>query len=358
MELANTVAMRLANVSATTKNIAGGEIVRDAKGNPTGVFKDNAMNYIYKVVADPPAELKDRALETAMKFVAAKGVTSVQNMGTWDELATFRRAHDRGTLTTRIAASVPLSTWARLRDEISKNGHGDKWLRIGGLKGFVDGSLGSHTAAMLAPFSDKPTDKGFFVTPLDSLLDFTMNADRNGLQVMVHAIGDRAIREQLNIFEKVEKQNGNRDRRFRIEHAQHIDRQDIARFGKLKIIPSMQPYHCIDDGRWAEKVIGMADIDIRLKSPEAKEAMISRLIFTSIRVNGCSPLLLNFGSKPFNPGTNRSSLSNSSISGLAPATKKLIPSTLNKIVPRRRHSRHFENNRSRSGSNSCKWAKQ
>ncbi len=256
MNLANTAAMRLANISAATKNVAGGEIIRDAKGNPTGVFKDNAMNYIYKVVADPPSELKDLALENAMKFVASKGVTSVQNMGSWDELATFRRAQKRGTLTTRIYANVPLSTWATLRDEVAKNGYGDKWLRIGGLKGFVDGSLGSHTAAMLAPFSDKPTDSGFYITPLDSLFQYTLNADKNGLQVMVHAIGDRAIREQLNIFEKVEKQNGSRDRRFRIEHAQHIAPQDIARFATLKVIPSMQPYHCIDDGRWAEKVIG------------------------------------------------------------------------------------------------------
>ena len=120
--LANTAAMTLANVTATTKNIAGGEIVRDAKGNPTGVFKDNAMNLVYKVVADPPAEMKDRALENAMKFVNSKGVTSVQHMGTWDELTTFRRAQKRGVLTTRISANTPLSTWANLRDEVAKNG--------------------------------------------------------------------------------------------------------------------------------------------------------------------------------------------------------------------------------------------
>ncbi|MBL7817312.1 MAG: amidohydrolase [Saprospiraceae bacterium] len=256
MSLANSAAMRLANISAQTSDIKGGEIIRDAQGKPTGVFKDNAMDYIYKVVADPPKEMKDRALVNAMQFVASKGVTSVQHMGTWDELATFRRAREQGTLTTRIYANVPLSTWARLRDEVATKGLGDKWLRIGGLKGFVDGSLGSHTAAMLAPFSDKPSDSGLFVTPLDSLFSFTLNADKNKLQVMVHAIGDKAIREQLTVFENVEKQNGRRDRRFRIEHAQHIHPQDIARFAMLKVIPSMQPYHAIDDGRWAEKVIG------------------------------------------------------------------------------------------------------
>ncbi len=149
-----------------------------------------------------------------------------------------------------------LSDWARLRDDIQRNGRGDEWLRIGGLKGFVDGSLGSHTAAMLAPFTDAPGDSGFFVTPPDSLYAWTKAADAAGLQVMVHAIGDRAIRTQLDIFERVAKENGARDRRFRIEHAQHIAPADIRRFGTLGVIASMQPYHAIDDGRWATNVIG------------------------------------------------------------------------------------------------------
>ena len=256
MGVANSAAMKVAQVSAATKDTVGGAIVRDGKGNPTGIFKDNAMNIIMKAITDPAPEMKDRAVEAAMKLFASKGVTSVHNMGTWDELEVFRRNQKNGKLTTRIYANVPLSTWARLRDEIAKNGRGDKWLRIGGLKGFVDGSLGSHTAVMLESFIDKPSDKGLFITPLDSLMDYTLNADKNGLNIMVHAIGDKAIREQLTIFEKVTKQNGDHDRRFRIEHAQHINYQDIPRFAALKIIPSMQPYHAIDDGCWAEKVIG------------------------------------------------------------------------------------------------------
>jgi hypothetical protein len=139
---------------------------------------------------------------------------------------------------------------------VAARGRGDVWLRIGRLKGFVDGSLGSHTAAMLEPFTDAPNDRGLFVTPPESLYARTSGADKAGLQVAVHAIGDSAIRTQLNIFERVERENGARDRRFRIEHAQHIAPTDIPRFAKLGVIASMQPYHAIDDGRWAEKVIG------------------------------------------------------------------------------------------------------
>lgn len=256
MGLANTVAMKTAGVNALTKNIEGGTIIRDAKGNPTGIFKDNAMDLIGKVTVDPPAALKDKALEAAMAYVAERGVTSIQNMGSWDELSTFRRAQATGELKTRIFAAVPLSTWQRLRDTITKSGRGDKWLQIGGLKGFSDGSLGSHTAAMLEPYTDKPGDKGLNVTPLKDLYNYVSGADKAGLQVMIHAIGDRGNREILDIYEKVMSEDGPRDRRFRIEHAQHIHPNDIPRFGKLGVIASMQPYHCIDDGRWAEPLIG------------------------------------------------------------------------------------------------------
>jgi predicted amidohydrolase YtcJ len=124
------------------------------------------------------------------------------------------------------------------------------------LKGFADGSLGSHTAAFLEPFSDAPDDRGLLVTPPDQLFEWTAGAARASLQVAVHAIGDRAIRRQLDIFEKVSRDAGLTDARFRIEHAQHIAPADVARFGRLGVIASMQPYHAIDDGRWAEKVIG------------------------------------------------------------------------------------------------------
>jgi predicted amidohydrolase YtcJ len=191
-----------------------------------------------------------------MRYVAANGVTSVHNMGSWDDVAIFERAHAAGRLRTRLYAAVPLASWERLREAVRSRGRGDAWLRIGGLKGFVDGSLGSHTAAMLEPFTDDPTNRGLFVTTPDDLYRRTSGADKAGLHVIVHAIGDRAIRTQLDIFERVGGENGPRDRRFRIEHAQHIAPSDIPRFATLGVIASMQPYHAIDDGRWAERVIG------------------------------------------------------------------------------------------------------
>lgn len=256
MHLANTAALNAAKVTRGTPDVAGGEIVRDANGEPTGIFKDNAMDLVGRVVPATPPELEDRALDTAMTYVASHGVTSVHNMGSWNDLAIFERAHAANRLRTRIYAAVPLATWERLRDTVSAKGTGDHWLRIGGLKGFVDGSLGSHTALMVDGFTDAPHDRGLFVTTPDNLYAWTSGADKAGLHVIVHAIGDRAIATQLGIFERVAQENGARDRRFRIEHAQHIGAQEIAEFGRIGVIASMQPYHAIDDGRWADKVIG------------------------------------------------------------------------------------------------------
>lgn len=256
MALANSAALRAAGVTAATADVEGGEIVRGPGREPTGILKDNAMELVDRTVPAPTREQQDRALDAAMRYVAEQGVTSVQHMGGWDDLAAFRRAHDAGRLRTRISAAVPLSTWQRLRDEVAAHGRGDEWLRIGSLKGFVDGSLGSHTALMHQPFSDAPADSGLLVTPAEDLYAWTHGADQAGLQVMVHAIGDRANTLILDIFERVAREDGARDRRFRVEHAQHLRPADIPRFGRLGVIPSMQPYHTIDDGRWAEKFIG------------------------------------------------------------------------------------------------------
>ena len=256
MALANTLALVAGKVSKATAEVDGGTIVRDAAGEPTGILKDNAQSYVN--AAEPPRsnELSDRALLAAMKYVSGQGVTSVHNMGGFDDLATFDRARAAGSLITRIYAVTPISRWERLRDTVAARGKGDEWIRIGGLKGFVDGSLGSHTAAMLAPFTDTPADSGLLVNTESDLYEWTSKADKSGLQLIVHAIGDRAIRTQLDIFERVARENGVKDRRLRIEHAQHIAPADVPRFGKLGVIPSMQPYHAIDDGRWATAVIG------------------------------------------------------------------------------------------------------
>ncbi len=256
MVLANSRALNLAGVTADTEDVAGGEIVRDEAGNPTGVLKDNAMELVYRVMPEPSDDQLDRALAAISAHVAAQGVTTVHDMAGWQSLATYRRARAADTLATRVYSVVPLRDWQRLADEVANAGRGDEWLRIGGLKGFMDGSLGSHTAAFFEPFTDTPDDRGFFINELEDMARWVQAADASGLHIMVHAIGDRAISALLDIYADTVAANGEKDRRFRIEHAQHIHRDDIARFSELAVIASMQPYHAIDDGRWAERVIG------------------------------------------------------------------------------------------------------
>lgn len=272
MALANSRALALAGVTAATPDVDGGAVVRDGAGAPTGVLKDNAMGLVERAVPAPTPALADRALDAAMAYVAAQGVTAVHHLGTWDELAVLERARAAGRLRTRVYAGVPLGTWERLRDTVAAwraagrtlpgpgpggaGRAGDAWLAIGNLKGYVDGSLGSHTAAMLAPFTDAPGDAGLFVTPPESLAAWTRGAAAAGLQVSVHAIGDRAIRTQLDVYERVARALGPADRRWRIEHAQHLAAADVPRFAALGVVASMQPYHAIDDGRWADRVIG------------------------------------------------------------------------------------------------------
>ena len=256
MALANSKALELAGVTTDVADVAGGTIVRDAQGRLTGIFKDNAMGLISHAIPDPTPEQFDRGLNAAMDYVLARGVTTIQHMGGWGDVEVFDRGQRDKRLKVRISAAVPLSTWQRLSTRINSQGMGDKWLRVAGLKGFVDGSLGSHTAAFLEAYTDVPTDSGLLVNKEMDLYQWISHADSLGLQVMVHAIGDRANRVILNIYERVARKNGPRDRRFRVEHTQHIHPADIPRFGQLGVIASMQPYHCIDDGCWAEPVIG------------------------------------------------------------------------------------------------------
>jgi predicted amidohydrolase YtcJ len=256
MALASSLALERASITRDTKDVQGGSIERDGDGEPTGVLKDNAMDLVNRVVPPPNLEMSLRALRAAMSYVAERGVTSVHHMGSWEDLEVFRAARERDELRTRISAAVPLSSWERLRDFTARDGKGDDWLSFGMLKGFVDGSLGSHTAAFHAPYDDLTSDRGLLVNREEDLYRWISGADAAGLQVAVHAIGDRANDVLLGIYERVSRENGPRDRRFRIEHAQHLRPEDIPRFASLGVIPSMQPYHAIDDGRWAETVIG------------------------------------------------------------------------------------------------------
>ncbi len=256
MGLANSVALKLAGLDADSPDIEGGDIVRDKNGRLTGALKENAQAPVLAVIPPPSAAARDRHLSAGLQYLAAVGITTVHDMCTFEHLDVFRRAHEKNALTTRIYAAVPLPEWQRLKADIEKHGRGDEYLTTGALKGFMDGSLGSHTAAMIEPFADAPGNRGFLINPLDDMRNWVSGADAAGLHVVVHAIGDSAIRDLLDIYHHVSTAHGPRDRRFRVEHAQHIHADDLPRFAVQNVIASMQPYHIMDDGRWAEAVIG------------------------------------------------------------------------------------------------------
>jgi predicted amidohydrolase YtcJ len=259
MALANALAMKLAGVDKNTKDLPGGVIVRDAEGNPTGIFKDAAQGLIEKVIPPPNQQQLRTAIEAAEKYAAENGVTSVQDMSAAPEiLRAYEALYHEGKLQVRISGHQPLRSWQRLAAPGIQAYFGNDMLHIGGLKGFADGSLGSTTAWFFKPYLDAPNTSGIASDELskpDEMYANILNADRAGLQVAIHAIGDRANNTILNFYERVGQEDGPRDRRFRIEHAQHLLAADIPRFGQLHVIASMQPYHAIDDGRWAAKRI-------------------------------------------------------------------------------------------------------
>jgi predicted amidohydrolase YtcJ len=280
MALANSLAMKLAGVNRGVKDVKGGTIGRDGNGNLTGIFKDNAMDLISSAIPPETEEEVDRGLLAGTEYFASNGVTSVHGVDAGAYADGLARLRASGKLKTRVYAMMPISHWKELASKIEKEGKGDNWISIGGVKAFVDGSLGSHTAAFLEPYTDLTTDSGLFVNSRDDLYKWILSSDSAGLQVSVHAIGDRAIRFLLDTYEMVEKENGDRDRRFRIEHSQHITPADIERYARLKVIASMQPYHAIDDGRWAEPLIGHE----RIKTTYAFRSLLdtgARLAFGS-----------------------------------------------------------------------------
>jgi len=257
MGLANSSALHLAGIDGETADPPGGALVRYPDGKtPTGILKDAAQALIAQVIPPPSDAARDRALAAAATHALSRGVTLVTDMGSWDDLATYRRARARDALPLRVYSVVPIATWRRLAAYVAAEGKGDDRLRWGGVKGFVDGSLGSTTAWFYEPYLDEPGTRGLTVTDTAILRDAILGADDAGLQVIVHAIGDRANDWLLDVFSEARAASPGRMRRFRIEHAQHLSRGAIARFGAEGVIPSMQPYHAIDDGRWAVKRIG------------------------------------------------------------------------------------------------------
>jgi hypothetical protein len=233
---ANSMALREARITDRSADIPGGTIVRSADGRVTGILKDEAQNPVYAAMPAPTAEQADSAIARATEWAASKGVVAVSSVSApWYELAALNRARAAGTLRTRVALYPSLGDWRRVADS-ARADPGDDWVRIGGVKGYVDGSLGSGTALFFEPYSDDPNTMGLLVTPEDSLRTWIGAADSAGLQVVVHAIGERANALLLDIYDSVAKAHGARDRRFRIEHAQHLRPEDVARFRTVGVI--------------------------------------------------------------------------------------------------------------------------
>jgi predicted amidohydrolase YtcJ len=257
MGLANSKALELAGISGAQPDPPGGTIVRRRDGSATGMLKDEAQGPVYAAMPAPTPAQADSAIARATEWAASLGVTGVSSVSApWSEVAALKRARDAGTLKTRVSVYVPLEQWRQAAESLRINGPGDEWIRVAGVKGYVDGSLGSGTALFFEPYADDPSTFGLMVTPEDSLRKWISAADSAGLQVVVHAIGERANAVLLDIYDNVTRAHGARDRRFRVEHAQHLRPADVGRFSRLGVIASMQPYHEADDGRWAGKRLG------------------------------------------------------------------------------------------------------
>ena len=256
--LANTAALVAAGITKTTPTPAGGEILHDARtGEPTGVFKDGALGLVGNAVPAPSAEQNDSALARALAYAASLGLTATAHMSaSWEDLASYRRLERAGRMTLRVYLYLPLGDWRAVAETVRAAGANDQWVRVAGLKEYMDGSAGSRTAFFFDAFDDSAGYHGLLRNPEPRMRSWIGDADSAGLQIAVHAIGDRANAILLAIFDSVAKVHGPRDRRFRVEHAQHLRREDIPVFGRLRVVPSMQPAHLIDDGRWVQQRIG------------------------------------------------------------------------------------------------------
>lgn len=268
----NSLALKRAGIDRTTPDVPGGMIVRDKDGNPTGILKDAAMDLVKRAIPAPTDADRQDAARQGIAHGLSKGVTQVHTTELdWITHDTLRGLRAKGETDMRFYSFVPLQDWQRLLALVKAEGRGDDWVRWGGLKLQYDGSLGSRTAMFYKAYDDAPDTSGFPIHKRADVEQWTADADAAGLQVTIHAIGDRANYEALDIFAGVAAKNGARDRRFRIEHAQHLTQAAIPRFASQKIIASVQPYHAIDDGRWAIQRIGAE----RLKGTYAFHALLA-----------------------------------------------------------------------------------
>lgn len=253
--LANSIALKIGGITSSTV-IKGGEVIKNKNGEPTGILKDGAQDSVFAIIPNPSAKELNECFLRGQQHAFENGVTQICDMGSyggWTDLETYRTAYKNKEEQLRIYSFVPLATWQRLDSFVKANGKGDDVLHWGGLKGFVDGSLGSTTAWLYKPYLDAPNSTGLTVTDTNDLRKWIISADSAGLHIAVHAIGDRANDFLLKIYSEAETKDGNNDQRFRIEHAQHLTTWAIPQFANLKVIASMQPYHAIDDGKWAYK---------------------------------------------------------------------------------------------------------
>jgi predicted amidohydrolase YtcJ len=260
MALVNSLVLKLAGITKDTPAPAGGEIVKDPQtGEPTGILKDEAMDLVTSQIPEPTLKERMRAAELALKHANEVGVTSIHDMAYASSFEVYQRLLKQNTLSARLYVYIPISEIKLLTGLKLVSPFGNDFLKIAGLKGFVDGSLGSSTALFFDPYTDEPAKRGLLVSdmfPEGIMEERLMEADQAGLQVAIHAIGDKANNMILDIFEAVMSASEDRDRRWRIEHAQHLLLDDVGRMGRLRVIASVQPYHAVDDGRWAEKKIG------------------------------------------------------------------------------------------------------
>jgi predicted amidohydrolase YtcJ len=256
--VANSLALKHTEITEDTKNPTGGEIERDADGNPTGMFKEgSAMEFVEQKIPDPTPEQRRRGIELVLQELASNGVTSAQDNSAWEDFLVYHDLKEEKKLTTRITEWLPfMAPLTELQNMRSEGGTTDPWLKTGALKMVTDGALGSRTAAMLAPYSDEPSTSGILTIEPEKLKSMALERDKLGFQLAFHAIGDRANRVALDVFEAVLRVNGARDRRDRIEHAQVVAPGDIERFGTLHLVASMQPSHQSNDIRWADQRLG------------------------------------------------------------------------------------------------------
>ncbi len=258
--IASTAALELAGINSETPNPYGGVIDKDEDGQPTGILRDAAMEIVFQKMPDESEAELINNLDAAQNYLLERGVTSVGDM--IYDMNHFRFLQDmarQGKLKVRVTAYTPILEWQEMKTFIEAGIHEGEYFQYMGLKGFCDGSLGSHTALMLDPYEDSPESSGIYDNQWKNVAlirETIAEADKLGYQTVIHAIGDRAVREVLDVYESVIKENGPRDRRFRIEHAQHIHPHDQSRFAQLGIIASVQPAHCVDDALYGEKLLG------------------------------------------------------------------------------------------------------